>query len=437
MLTQQDTEAEVLATIQVFMRFWEQRGVEAIDGFFAYVAEDFRGFGTGQNEYYPDRDTFRSHAEHEQEHTSYPITFAATWMKVRVLHPTLALAEGEFKVDVHTEEEIYVLRPRCTLLFEHRDGRWLLVHFHFSVPNVMQNEGDSLLELFKARNQELEREVVRRTAELERSLANLKAAQARLIHQEKMASLGTLTAGVAHEIKNPLNFVNNFAALSRELIQELIQELVVGTDPEAVQTILSDLTINADKIEAHGRRADSIVRSMLDHARGSSGERYAIDLNVLVAEHVDLAWHGQRARTHEFDVKITKELDGAVGQIKVVPQEIGRVVLNLVGNAFDAVGERARHGDETYQPVIAVGTQRMEDWVEVCIADNGPGIPEAIRTKIFEPFFTTKSPGLGTGLGLSMAYDIITQGHGGTLTVESEEGQGATFIITLPTRGAS
>jgi signal transduction histidine kinase len=327
MLAQQEMEAEVMATIQTFMRFWEQRGVEAIDGFFAYVAEDFGGFGTGQGEYYADRDTFRAHTEQENEQTSYAITFSAPWMKVRVVHPALALAEGEFKIDVHKDVETYVLRPRCSLVFERQEERWMLLHFHFSLPNAMQNEGDSLLELFKARNRELEREVARRTAELEQSLADLQSAQARLIHQEKMASLGALTAGIAHEIKNPLNFVNNFAVLSRDLARELVQELEAEADPEAVRAIVSDLAMNSEKIEAHGRRADRIVRSMLEHARGSSGERRTVDLNALVAEHVDLAWHGERARTGRSDVRITKDLDAEVGQVEVVQQEIGRLTV--------------------------------------------------------------------------------------------------------------
>jgi signal transduction histidine kinase len=308
----------------------------------------------------------------------------------------------------------------------------MLLHFHFSVPNAMQNEGDSLLELFKARNRELEREVARRTAELEQSLADLQSAQARLIHQEKMASLGALTAGIAHEIKNPLNFVNNFAVLSRDLARELVQELEAEADPEAVRAIVSDLAMNSEKIEAHGRRADRIVRSMLEHARGSSGERRTVDLNALVAEHVDLAWHGERARAGRSDVRITKDLDAEVGQVEVVQQEIGRVLINLMGNAFDAVCERAAQSEASYRPVITVKTRRVEGRVEVHIGDNGPGIPAAIREKIFEPFFTTKPTGLGTGLGLSMAYDIVTQGHGGALTVESEEGRGAAFVISLP-----
>lgn len=434
-LMQQAIEAEVLATIEVFLHLWGQRGGEGHAGFFAYVAEDFMGFGTGQGEYYPDRDTFHAQTQHEHEFIPYPITFETQWMKVRVLHPSLALAEGELKLNVQAAAETHVLRPRCSLLLERRDGRWLLVHLHISLPNAFQHEGDSLMELFKTRNQELERQVIRRTAELEQSLADLKAAQAQLVQQEKMASLGTLTAGVAHEIKNPLNFVNNFAALSRELVQELVQELAAEPDPDAVQAILADLTQNTERIEAHGRRADSIVRSMLEHARGSSSERRATDLNALVAEHVDLAWHSKRARMAGFDVHITKDLDAAVGQIEVVPQEIGRVVLNLIVNAFDAVGERAEQENDPYQPVIAVMTRRREGQVEVCVQDNGTGIPEAIQAKIFEPFFTTKPTGSGTGLGLSMAYDIVAQGHGGALTVESEKGQGATFIITLPTRG--
>lgn len=426
-----DMEAEVLRTIETLMRYWEQRGEAAVDGFLAYVAEDFRGFGTGQCEHYPDRATLRAHTVHEHEQLPYAITFAAPWMQVRLLSPTLALAEGEFQVEVHMEPEKQVLHPRVSLLFEYRDSRWILLHFHFSLPNALQKEGDSLLELFKTRNRELEQEVIRRTAALERSLAELKATQAQLVQQEKMASLGTLTAGVAHEIKNPLNFVNNFASLSRELVEELVQELEAGTNPEAVQAILADLTLNTEKIEAHGRRADNIVHAMLEHARSGSRERRTVDLNALVTEHVDMAWHGKRARTEGFDAQVTKEL-GAVGQLAVVPQEIGRVVLNLMNNAFDAVGERAAREGAPYQPVVTVRTRQVEEAVEIRVEDNGPGIPEAIRAKVFEPFFTTKPTGSGTGLGLSLSYDIITQGHGGTLSVEGADGEGTAFIVRLP-----
>ena len=432
MLTSNDTEAEVMATIQTFMRLWEQRGVEAVDGFLAFVAEDFGGFGTGRGEYFPDRATLRDHTVREHEQVQHSITFASPWMKVRPLGATHALAEGEFKVDVQTQAENHTLGLRCSLLFERRQDHWVLIHFHISVPNVVQNEGDSLLELFKTRNRELEQEVQRRTAVLERSLADLKAAPARLVHQEKMASLVGLTAGIAHEIKNPLNFVNNFAALSRDLAQELVQELETQSDPGAVRTILSDLTRNTELIEEHGRRADSIVRSMLEHARSGSGERRAVDLNSLVSEHADLALHGKRAATAGFDATVTKDLDVAAGHIEVVPQEIGRVVLNLMGNAFDAISERAANGENGYQPTVAITTRRDDGQVRISVRDNGPGIPEIMQSRIFEPFFTTKSTGLGTGLGLSIAYDIITHGHGGSLTFESDVGRGATFTVLLP-----
>ena len=264
--------------------------------------------------------------------------------------------------------------------------------------------------------------------EVEAALADLKAAQQQLVHAEKMASLGALTAGIAHEIKNPLNFINNFAALSRELADDLQDE----TDPDEIQALLADLRTNAEKIEHHGKRADGIVRAMMQHARGGEGRREAVDLNALVAEYLDLAYHGKRAQTPDFNAEITKDLGDDVGEVEVVPQEIGRVLLNLIGNAFDAVYEQATRVNGQYAPAVVVSTRRAGDGVEIRVADNGPGIAEAVRAKIFEPFFTTKPTGSGTGLGLSLSYDIVTQGHGGTLTVESAPGEGAAFVVRLP-----
>jgi uncharacterized protein (TIGR02246 family) len=216
-----EMEAEVLATIQALLHAWARPGAEAIDAFLAYVADDFAGLGTGPGDYYPGRDALRALTQREQAQMPYPLSFEVPWMKVRVLHATLALAEGEIRLEVHAEAETHVVAPRCSLVLERRDGRWLLVQFHFSFADARQNAGDTLMDVLEARNRELEREVARRTAELEASLANLKAAQARLVHQEKMASLGQLTAGIAHEIKNPLNFVNNFSQLSVDLAHEL------------------------------------------------------------------------------------------------------------------------------------------------------------------------------------------------------------------------
>ncbi len=426
--TQHDIEAEVLTAVLAGMQAWAQQGAEAIERFLAYIAEDFTGFGTGPGDYVPNRDALRMLTQREQEYLVYPFTIGQDWVNVRVLHPTLALAEAEFNMDVQTDTDTLVLTVRCSTLLERRNDQWLVIHAHYSLPDAMQGVAGTLMEALKARNQELEREVARRTAELKQSLDDLKAAQARLVQQEKMASLGALTAGIAHEIKNPLNFINNFAALSRELVDELEE----GTDPGESKALLADLKTNAEKIEKHGRRADGIIRSMLEHSRGSSGQRRAIDLNALVAKYVDLGLHGKCAQTVDFNVEIAKDFDATVGQVDVVPQDIGRVLLNLFGNAFDAVYEQAQQAGRSYSPRVVVTTRLLEGQVEIRVTDNGPGIPETVGTKIFEPFFTTKPTGSGTGLGLSLSYDIITQGHGGTLTVDSEEDRGATFIVTLP-----
>ena len=275
--------------------------------------------------------------------------------------------------------------------------------------------------------------------ELEQTLHRLEDTQEQLLLKEKMASLGQLTAGIAHEIKNPLNFVNNFAQLSVELAEELAEELEANkTLPVAevldeVDELLGDLRFNAEKIHEHGQRADSIVHGMLEHSRGKAGERRTLAVNAFVEEYVNLAYHGMRARETNFNVTIERDYDEALGEISVVPQEMGRVLLNLLNNAFYAVYEKRRTDGSSYTPTVQVRTGRRGGHVAIRVQDNGPGIPEAIRARIFEPFFTTKPTGSGnTGLGLSLSYEIVTQGHGGTLAVESDEGEGATFIVTLP-----
>jgi GAF domain-containing protein len=279
--------------------------------------------------------------------------------------------------------------------------------------------------------------------QLHAALSELKRTQAQLVQQEKLASLGALTAGIAHEIKNPLNFVNNFAELNQELATELRQDVAAGRAPAELDELLADLATNSAKIAEHGRRADSIVRSMLLHSRHGTGQRESVDLNALVEEYVNLAYHGKRAQQPGFNVEVTRELDPGVGEVEVVSQDLGRVVLNLVGNAFDAVTEPVAAGDGSrggyhgpsgghHVPTVSVSTRRAGEHVEIRVRDNGPGIPAEIRERIFEPFFTTKATGSGTGLGLSMSHDIVTQGHGGALEVESEIGKGAAFIVTLP-----
>lgn len=271
---------------------------------------------------------------------------------------------------------------------------------------------------------------------LNAALENLRTTQEQLVHQEKMASLGALTAGIAHEIKNPLNFINNFAALNVEYADELDEELrasgerTVEEVRDELQAIVENLRGNARLIHQHSKRADGIVRSMMQHASGGVGERRPVDVNALVGEYVDLAYHGKRAQSPGFNVEIVRDFDEGVGSVEMVPHEIGRVVLNLVSNAFDAVQDRSHDGDSA--PRVAVSTRRLEDGVEIRVQDNGPGVPPEIRERIFEPFFTTKAPGSGTGLGLSLSYDIVRNGHGGTLTVESTDRKGSTFVISLP-----
>jgi signal transduction histidine kinase len=265
----------------------------------------------------------------------------------------------------------------------------------------------------------------------EQALADLQSAQTQLIQAEKMASLGEMTAGIAHEIQNPLNFVNNFSELNAELIEELKTELKEGNQSQAT-AIANDIKENEEKINLHGKRADAIVKSMLQHSRASSGKKELTDINALVDEYLRLAYHGLRAKDKSFNAKFETKLDPAVEKIEVIPQEIGRVILNLVNNAFYAVTEKKNQKPESYEPTVVVSTKKINDRIEIRVEDNGNGVPKKVLDKIFQPFFTTKPTGEGTGLGLSLSYDIITKGHGGELKVETKEGEGSEFRILLP-----
>jgi signal transduction histidine kinase len=273
----------------------------------------------------------------------------------------------------------------------------------------------------------------------ERALAELRQAQDRLVETQKLAALGQLTAGIAHEIKNPLNFVNNFAELSSELIDELHGVLATGGSALSAETraeiedLSRMLNVNLTKIVEHGRRADSIVKNMLMHSRADAGERRAVDLNALVEEALNLAYHGARAENPDFNVTLRRDLDPAAGRVELNPQELTRVLLNLFSNGFYATRERQRNRSEPdYVPIVAVATHTLGDRVEIRVRDNGTGIPETARAKIFDPFFTTKPAGEGTGLGLSLSHDIIVKQHGGSFEVETEPGAFTEFIVTLP-----
>jgi signal transduction histidine kinase len=266
---------------------------------------------------------------------------------------------------------------------------------------------------------------------IEQAYHDLKATQQQLVHAEKMASLGELTAGIAHEIQNPLNFVNNFSEVSNELVEEMQQELAIGNGQLAIE-IARDVKQNLEKINHHGKRADAIVKSMLQHSRSSTGKKEPTDINALADEYLRLAYHGMRAKDKSFSAKFETSLDNSIGKVNVVPQEIGRVILNLINNAFYAVTEKNQKLDGSYEPCVAVSTRKQNGKIEIEVKDNGGGIPQKVLDKIFQPFFTTKPTGEGTGLGLSLSYDIISKGHGGELKIETKEGEGSSFIIQLP-----
>jgi len=284
----------------------------------------------------------------------------------------------------------------------------------------------------------LEARVAERTKDLEESLRSLTEAQDQLVHAEKMASLGQLTAGIAHELRNPLNFVLNFSELSIELGDDLVEDLrsmQQDTGSEAVNRVVEDLKEildNASKIHQHGERASEIVRNMLDHSSGASGDRQATDVNALLREYLALTYHSQQARTPDFDAVVETHLDEGIGPIQAVPRELGRVFANLLNNAFYAVREKHREAPAGYEPTVRVRSERVGGAVEVRVSDNGKGVDPAIRSRIFDPFFTTKPTGTGTGLGLSLAFDIINLGHGGTLTLEADTDGYTTFLVTLP-----
>ncbi|MCB0740968.1 MAG: ATP-binding protein [Chitinophagaceae bacterium] len=284
-------------------------------------------------------------------------------------------------------------------------------------------------ELIAQQKIELEKLVLERTSELKQSLEELKSTQAQLIQSEKMASLGELTSGIAHEIQNPLNFVNNFSDVNREMVDEAAEEIGNG-NIEEVKNILNDIKENSAKINHHGKRADAIVKGMLQHSRQTSGTKEPTDINALCDEYLRLAYHGLQAKDKSFNAVMKTDFDENLPLINVIPQDIGRVLLNIINNAFYAVSERKKLSADSYQPLVSIKTRKLNDKIEIKITDNGNGIPDAIKEKIFQPFFTTKPTGQGTGLGLSLSYDIV-KAHGGELNVETNEGEGSVFTIQL------
>jgi GAF domain-containing protein len=318
-------------------------------------------------------------------------------------------------------------------------GRRTVAPFNDKQIEIVQTFADQAV--IAIENVRLFEAVQTRTEELSRSLEELRTAQDRLIQTEKLASLGQLTAGIAHEIKNPLNFVNNFAALSAELIDELQQVLqdaaIEGAARAEVDELAAMLKGNLDKIVQHGKRADSIVKNMLLHSRQGSGEHRPVDVNAIVEESLNLAYHGARAEKQGFNITLKTSLDPEAGEVDLYPQEITRVLLNLISNGFHATGKRAADAGNGYEPVLAAATRSLGDRVEIRIRDNGTGIAPDVKDKMFNPFFTTKPAGEGTGLGLSLSHDIVVKQHAGTIEVDSEPGEYTEFRIILPRSAAT
>ena len=319
----------------------------------------------------------------------------------------------------------------------------LLIYTAMRFKQMIQEVEDRAAEVIKLSEEKKEQalrqkeilqdEVKKQTSELRQTLDNLQATQTQLIQSEKMASLGELTAGIAHEIQNPLNFINNFSEVNQDLLEELKAAIEKG-DWNEVKILATDVQANEDKINHHGKRADAIVKGMLQHSRHSTGQKESTDINALCDEYLRLAYHGLRASDKGFNAQLSTSLDPTVGRVDVLVQELGRVILNLINNAFYAVHERKQKEGADFAPQVTITTQRLTDQVIIKVTDNGGGIPAAVREKIFQPFFTTKPTGKGTGLGLSLSYDIITKGHQGKIELETEEGIGTTFTIILPAK---
>ena len=326
----------------------------------------------------------------------------------------LMLKEQQREQEIQQGQERYRNKTKMIGLWS-AFGVFFIIAFLLYRNNRHKQKANALLQLQKEK--------------IQIALSELKAAQSQLIQSEKMASLGELTAGIAHEIQNPLNFVNNFSEVNTELIQELKSELKAGNNEDAI-SIANVISENEEKINHHGKRADAIVKGMLQHSRSNSGKKEPTAINALANEYLRLAYHGLRAKDNSFNASMKTDFDETIGNINIIPQDIGRVILNLITNAFYTVTEKKKQEPNGYEPLVTVSTKKIEGKVEIKVSDNGNGIPQKLLDKIFQPFFTTKPTGQGTGLGLSLSYDII-KGHGGEIKVQTTEGEGSEFIIRL------
>lgn len=440
MILTKNLEAELK---QLYVQFFNSMFSADVETYKSFMADEINQIGTTLEEVYYNKIESGNYLERAVLPVAGKIEFRNRDIRMKTVDGLIGIIE---QADCYINIDgswVFYDKVRASSLLQKKATGWKFVQQHISFPDSRTEEGQTVaLEKIKAENIQLRDAVKRRTAELENTnreleniLTKLKATQAQLIHSEKMASLGELTAGIAHEIQNPLNFVNNFSDLSMELIEEIEEE--TGKKKEErneilMNEILADIKENLGKINHHGKRADSIVKGMLEHSRTNGGERVLTDINSLADEYLRLAYHGMKAKNNNFPAQFETHFDPGLPKVNVVPQNIGRVLINIINNAFQSLGN-AESTDQNlkFNPMVCVSTKDLEDKIEITIADNGPGIPEAIRDKIFQPFFTTKPTGQGTGLGLSLSYDII-KAHGGELEVQSRLNEGSVFRISLP-----
>ena len=423
-----DKEKQIMA---VHTSFWDALANRDTELRFRFCSDDVTFIGTGLNERAENKAAYKLINQKGIEQFPDLFKLEFLWTHLTVFENT-AWVECEVIWTQEINNEILKERVRNTTILKHENNKWWVVHVHGSSPDYRLQDGDYMTNAKTIiRNNELERQVHERTAELNKLLQDLKATQAQLIQAEKMASLGELTAGIAHEIQNPLNFVNNFSEVNIELIDEMQEHLKAGKVDEAI-SVSNNIKENEEKISHHGKRAESIVKGMLQHSRSSSGQKEVTDINNLVDECLRLSFHGMRAKDNSFNAKTITDFDESQPKVNINPQDIGRVLLNLFTNSFYSVTQKRKQGGEGYAPLVSVKTVVSVGHVSITIRDNGNGIPQQALDKIFHPFFTTKPTGQGTGLGLSISYDIITKGHGGELKAETKEGEFAEFTIILP-----
>jgi signal transduction histidine kinase len=424
-------------------------GLSPTDELEDVFAEKLMVIGTAEEERYTTLDGVRKLIQLQKEQTEgMELSYTRT-ERYRDLpgDGNIAVVVDDLWLDIKMANQTMGFAMRASAVLEYKNQQWKSIHWHVSKADTGQSNEDTFgVEEWKKRTIELEQTIAERTQELvqqklelEHALEDLRTTQNQLIQSEKMASLGELTAGIAHEIQNPLNFVNNFSEVSRELIEELKVEkekLKSERDEDLENDILKDIDSNLEKINYHGKRADAIVKGMLQHSRRSSGIKEPTDINALCDEYLRLSYHGLRAKDKTFNATLNTSFDDTIGNILILSQEMGRVILNLLTNAFYAVADKKKTAGDGYEPTVTIKTSGTSvggrKGVSVSVADNGNGIPKEVIDKIFQPFFTTKPTGQGTGLGLSMSYDIVTKGHDGELKAESKEGEGTTFHIFLP-----